>query len=228
MSLEASVHHYVDTLFAGYQAALREVAGSLVEPASFEVARIPRTIDRLLETLTAFALGHALRRVIEYAQPDEPALLAELATTIGALDAPQSDPPRRYLADADRRPMVEALVAALQMRLCLAARHARRVLLGVAATIAKHAPERGARFLQALDRMADPAIAAVFGDQLALGWQHFAAVVGGRPDPEIPDEPRWQRGRALWSAWSRRVRGTQAQDREAVRELPPGSILRVA
>ncbi len=69
-------------------------------------------------------------------------------------------------------------------------------------------------------------LTAVFGfaDQLALGWKFFVAVVTDDADPEIPDEARWQRGRALWSAWSRRIRGLASETKAPAREF----ILRVA
>jgi hypothetical protein len=234
MTHEASTYRYIDTLFARYQAGLRELATSLVDPlakaSDADVVRIRRTLGRLVETLTAFATGHAVGRIVEAIRrtdPDlaEPITRAVSRVYVGAESTVELLPTPRYLVDAERRPVVEVFAAELHQRICLAAREARALVRAVGTTVASLAPDRMVTLVGILDRLTDdPASSFAFTDQLELGWSFFLAVATDAPDPAIPDEPRWQRGRALWSAWSRRVRGTPVQRDD----LPAGYILRVA
>ena len=210
MSHEA-IDRYIDSIFSRHQTALRELTATLAEPHADEVECSCHRLDRLIETLTAFAIGHAVGRVAEVmrridASLDGPIGQAMASTRLASGTIPPL-PPLRYLADADRRPLVDALGARLHVRLGLAAAHARALVRAVAAVVTRAG--RGPALVNALEVLAaDPAAAFAFADQLALGWRFFVAALANAPDPQLPDEPRWQRGRELWAAWSRRVRGT--------------------
>ncbi|MBA2540690.1 MAG: hypothetical protein H0V17_13715 [Deltaproteobacteria bacterium] len=231
---EASIHRYIDTLFDRYQVSLRELTRGVVDPLAMapdlDVDRMRRTLGRLIETLTAFAIGHAVGRVVEAIRRSDPQLAEPITRAIarvyvGAEPAPELLPAPRYLVDAERRPIVELFAAELHTRICLASREARALVRAAATTVASHAPERMVALVRILERLIDdPTSSFAFTDQLELGWSFFTAVVTDAPDPAIPDEPRWQRGRALWSAWSRRVRGTPVRRTD----LQEGYILRVA
>ncbi len=224
MSHEA-IDRYIDAIFTRYQTALRDEVATLREPSIDDVDRTCRRLGCMIETLTAFAIGHAVGRVVEAmrridgtlaeligrAAIGRAAIGRALSETGAPVASPSLLPPLHFVADRARRPLVDQLAAQLHQRLCLAARHARILVRAVATTVARHSPLHSPALLAALDLLAgDPAAAFAFGDQLALGWRFFLALVTGEADPELADEPRWQRGRALWSAWSRRMRGVSS------------------
>ncbi len=217
MSHEA-VDRYIDSLFTRYQTELREQLARVQDPAVQDPPRACRKLDCMIETLTAFAVGHAVGRVVEAMRRIDATLAEPMAQAIAAVKPPARTsvlPPQRFFVDDDKRPIVDTLAGQLHQRLALAARHARELTRVLAAALTRlgQAPALGRALLLLT---ADPAAAFGFADQLALGWKFFVAVVTDAADPDLPDEPRWQRGRALWSAWSRRIRGTKAPAREFI------------
>lgn len=212
---------YADTVIARYQAELHRQLAELADPEVSEAALGSRALATLIETLAAFAIGHAVGRVVEALRRTDGSLADPLARALAAVRPPalpRTLPPPRH---AGRRPIVALLEAELHQRLGLAASHVRVLVRAVAEVAAAH--RRTAVLDNALAVLTDdPASGHLFGDQLALGWRFLVAVMTGAADPELPDEPRWQRGRALWTAWSRRIRGTPPA--RATREF----ILRVA
>ncbi len=218
------IDRYIDSIFNRHQIALRELTATLAEPHVDEVECACHRLDKMIETLTAFAIGHAVGRVAEVMRRTDATLDAPIGRAMTSTRLASGTiaplPPLRYLADADRRPLVDALGARLHVRLGLAAAHARALVRAVATVVTRAG--RGPALVNALELLAaDPAAAFAFADQLGLGWRFFVASLADATDPELPDEPRWQRGRDLWTAWSRRVRGTPVR---GTREF----ILRVA
>lgn len=222
MSHEA-VDRYIDSIFTRYQTELRAQLAALEDPAAVDTSRACRRLECMIETLTAFAVGHAVGRVVEAMRRIDSTLVEPMAQAIASVQAPAMAsvlPPKRFFAD-DRRPILDTLGGLLHQRLALAARHAREITRALATTLTRLG--RAAALGRALLLLTgDEEAAFGFADQLALGWRFFVAVVTDDADPELPDEPRWQRGRALWSAWSRRIRGTEM--RQPTREF----IVRVA
>jgi len=217
MSPNAQIDRYVDAIFSRYQTILREYVATLAQPAVTDVARACHCLERMIETVTAFAVGHAVGRVVEAMRRidrDLEAPIAEVLTTV-KLPALTANllPPLRFVADASLRPLVDDLAGRLNERLALAARQARILVRAIATAVGA----RRSELANALHLLAiDPTAAFAFGDQLALGWRFLVAVITDTADPAVPDEPRWQRGSALWSAWSRRIRGIRTQEREYI------------
>lgn len=204
MSHEA-VARYVDSIFHRYQSELRQHLDTLTDPDVDDVGRACRHLDCMIETLTAFAIGHAVGRVIEAMRRIDGTLAEPMARAVAAVRAPAIPnvlPPPRFFADG-KRPILDTLGGLLHQRLALAARHARELVHALAAVVPAGAFGRTLGLLEG-----DPAAAFAFVDQLALGWRFYVALVTNSVEPVLPDEPRWQRGRALWSAWSRRIRRT--------------------
>lgn len=223
MSHEA-VDRYIDSIFTRYQTELCEQLASLQDPAVEDPARACRNLACMIETLTAFAVGHAVGRVVEAMRRIDATLAEPMAKAIATVKPPPVTsvlPPKKFFPD-DKRPILDTLAGQLHQRLALAARHAREIMRVLAAVLTRlgHASALGRALLLLTG---DPAAGFGFAEQLALGWSFFVAVVTDAADPDLPDEPRWQRGRALWSAWSRRIRGGAAT-KAPVREF----ILRVA
>jgi len=209
MQLRSPIDRYVETTFSKFQDALGEAP--LREPIVDDPVRALRLLGFLVETLTAFALGHAVGRVGELIRRGCGARvrdavecqLAELGAT-----------PRGQTTDVDARrcdrPLVDDLHARLHARLWLASGQARVLLHAIERTVAGIAPERGHALTTILAVLATDDVAVLaFADQMELGWRYFTALATGAPDPVVADEPRWRRGRALWAAWARRVRCEQ-------------------
>ena len=216
MSHEAT-DRYIDSIFTRYQSELRTHLSALDDPAVEDVGRACRRLACMIETLTAFATGHAVGRVALAMRRIDATLAGPMAHAIAAVHPPAMPrvlPPPRFFAD-DKRPILDTLGGLLHQRLALAARHARELVRAVASTLTRLG--QAAALGRALLLLAeDPTAAFGFLDQLALGWTFYVAVVTDTADPELPDEPRWQRGRALWSTWSHRIRGTKAPSREFI------------
>ncbi len=216
MSHEA-VDRYIDSIFTRYQAELRAQLAALEDPVVEDTSRACRRLECMIETLTAFAVGHSVGRVVEAMRRIDSTLVEPMALAIASVGAPALIsvlPPTRFFAD-DRRPILDTLGGLLHQRLALGARHARELIRALATTLT-HLGQAAALGRALLLLTSDPTAAFGFADQLALGWRFFVAVVTDAADPELPDEPRWRRGRALWSVWSRRIRGTKAPAREFI------------
>lgn len=224
-----TVARYVDSIFTRYQTELRRHLATLVDPEVEDVGRACRHLDCMIETLTAFAIGHAVGRVVEAMRRLDGTLAEPMSRAVAVVRAPARPsvlPPPRFFADG-KHPIIDTLGGLLHQRLALAARHARELVGALAAVVPAGAFERTLGLLSN-----DPAAAFAFVDQLALGWRFYVALVTNSVEPVLPDEPRWQRGRALWSAWSRRIRSTAKV--AATRFTPIGTsspdafILRIA
>ncbi len=224
-ALVSPIDRYIDATFTRFQRTL--AATRLDEPMVDDPLLALRRVGFLVETLTAFAVGHAVGRVGELVRRTSDAsvrqaLEAQLATV--AIRPAYGD--RETLIDAPRgvRPLVAELHHRLHARLWLAAGQAHALLTAIDATVARVAPERLATITTTLAVLSeDEALALAFADQLELGWRFFIAIASGLPDPVVADGPRWRRGRALWAAWAQRARGEQV-----TRPGRDGYIVRVA
>jgi len=225
------IDRYLDVTFTRYQEVL--AATPLDEPITADPVIALRRVGYLVETLTAFALGHAVGRVAELLRRScdstvRVAIERELVRVGGA-----SERLRDRTTAVDRRrtdsPLVGELRGKLHARLWRAAGHARALLTAIDKTIARLDPERLATITTVLSVLAEDDITAlVFADQLTLGWRYFIALAEGRPDPAVGDDPRWRRARALWAAWANRVREDQPTRPTRAERQPAGFILRVA
>lgn len=208
MQLVSPIDRYVEATFTRFQDVL--AAAPLVEPVTDDPVLALRRLGFLVETLTAFAVGHAVGRVGELVRRGCGARVREtVEAELAALTIPRGNitnvDPRR-----GRRPLVDELQSRMHARLWLAAGQARGLLQAIDRTVARVAPERMPALTTILAVLAaDDLVALAFADQLELGWRYFVALVTGAPDPAIADEPRWSRGKALWAAWARRARCDQ-------------------
>jgi hypothetical protein len=188
---------------------------TLADPEVPDMYYARRRLGAMIETLTAFAIGHAVGRVVEAMRRIDGSLAKPMADAMAAVKPAVESMlvPNTYLADAETRPIVDTFAGLLHQRIGVAARHARLLLRAVAEVIGSN----GHAFANALELLVkDSTGAFAFADQLAIGWRFLLAVIGDLPDPALPDEPRWQRGRALWSAWSRKIRGVKIEQREFI------------
>lgn len=210
--LVSPIDRYVDATFQRFQDVL--AAAALIEPVAEDPALGLRRLNFLVETLTAFAIGHAVWRVGELLRRGTaPEVRNAIEAELGRLSqTKRDDTATRFAAPprTTRRPLADELRQQLHGRLWLAATQARALLKAIDRVVAEIAPERAAALTTTLSVLAEDVTGGyAFEDQLALGWRYFVAILDNRPDPQVADDPRWRRGRALWAAWSRRVRGDQ-------------------
>ncbi len=107
MSHEA-VDHYIDSIFTRYQTELREQLGRLRDPAAVDTSLACRRLECMTETLTAFAVGHSVGRVVEAMRRIDSTLLEPMAQAIASVKAPAMPavlPAPKFFAD-DGRPIV--------------------------------------------------------------------------------------------------------------------------
>ncbi len=207
--LVSPIDRYVEVTFHKFCAVLAEAP--LREPATDDPVLALRRLGFLVETLTAFALGHAVGRVGELVRRG---CGAQVRDAVELQLAELGATPRGQTTDVDLRrgdrPLVGELHTRLHARLWLAAGQARALLQAIERTVGKVAPDRVQALTTILAVLATDDIAVLaFADQLELGWRYFTALATGAPDPAVADEPRWNRGKALWAAWARRVRCEQ-------------------
>ena len=234
-----AIQRYVAVTFARFERTLVKVIPTLEEPAPSDPYRAMQRLQLLVETLTGFAIGStvgwvgtALRRgfgsSVSKAVGNELALIAKQGITSEKASV-LANPPRQFLVDADRCPLLDELGTRVQIRLCLAIRHTRQVVTALVAAAEKAAPDQRDSIAATIDLLAsDDATELAFADQLTLGWGNLCAVNGGGRAPEVPVTARWQRSRELWRDWSRRARGIQVEkvmDHEEV--VRAGFVMRI-
>jgi hypothetical protein len=108
----------------------------------------------------------------------------------------------RYLPDADQRPLADAFLAELHVRLATSACH----VAAIARAAAR--PEHARALAVMLELLRKDELAGErFAAELRAAWAHVGAALG--------DSRAQPTDAALWSAWARRLR----------REPPPGPAI---
>jgi hypothetical protein len=210
MQLVSPIDRYVEVTFQRFCDVL--AGAPLREPAADDPVLALRRLGFLVETLTAFALGHSVGRVGELVRRG---CGAQVRDAVELQIAELGELPRERTTEVDPRrgdrPLAGELHTRLYARLWLAAGQARTLLQAIERTVSKVAPDRVPALTTILAVLATDDVAVLaFADQLELGWRYFTALATGAPDPTVADDPRWTRGKALWAAWARRVRCEQA------------------
>jgi len=238
-TVSEAIQRYVAVTFARFERTLVTVIPTLEEPAPSDPYRAMQRLQLLVETLTGFAIGStvgwvgtALRRgfgsAVSKVVANELALIAKQGITTEKASM-LANPPRQFLVDADRSPLLDELGTRVQVRLCLAIRHTRQLVTALVTAAEKAAPDQRESIAQTIDLLAsDDATELAFNDQLTLGWQNLCAVNIGARAPEVPTTARWQRSRDTWRDWSRRARGIQVEkvmDHEEV--VRAGFVMRI-
>lgn len=179
-------------------------AASFSVPADLDADRAARMIAPLAETLAGLAMGTIVSAVSSAVRKSLGAettqqVAAALATQVARYE-PRRLPALAVLDDTPSRSFGEELAKRLRARIALEIAETRRMLAVVADIVASGGPIE----VRALNRMleacaADPLVADKFTRDLERGWAAWCAVLtNARPEQS-----------ALWTLWSRRVRGEQ-------------------
>jgi hypothetical protein len=187
---------YASSIATTFERVLADDVPTLHEPSADNPQRALQIVGLVAETIAGLAVGivageleRATRTWFDASTAAELRGLFD-ASIGGRVARPVSS--RRFLPDADLRPIVDELGIRLRPRLRY-----------VAADLA-YAIER------AYVRLRTPAMFAVLAEhsllderlrvELATGWACACAAIEGRPLPTIQGSAR---SRALWQAWSR-------------------------
>ena len=238
-SSSEAIQRYVAVTFARFERTLVTVIPTLEEPPPTDPYRAMQRLQLLVETLTGFAIGStvgwvgtALRRgfgsSVSKVVANEVAIIAKQGITSEKASL-LANPPRQFLVDADRCPLLDELGTRLQVRLCLAIRHTRQLVTALVTAAEKAAPDQRDAIASTIDLLAgDDATELAFSDQLTLGWKNLCVINSGGRAPEVPATVRWQRSRDTWREWSRRARGIRVEkvmDHEEV--VRAGYVMRI-
>ncbi|HWO21436.1 MAG TPA: hypothetical protein VNO30_21860 [Kofleriaceae bacterium] len=202
-----AAERYAAATFEGYRRALVAQVPALAEPRGADPDRARRWLPLLVETLAGFALGKAVGAVaaaVRYGFGDD--VRDGVGRVLGQITrdrAPRAAvtallPPAPFLRDP-ARPLLDALGSQLHARLCTDAAEARAHLARLHAEVARAAPARLGALAALLDRLAtDDGPALAFADQLAAGWQCYAAATTGTGATDATGP---------WKVWTRRLAG---------------------
>ncbi|HEU0031379.1 MAG TPA: hypothetical protein VFQ53_12150 [Kofleriaceae bacterium] len=220
--IDGALERFVATSFRQLDRRVRVTLATLVEPRVSDPARALQRLQRLVETLTGLAIGGtlgalatAIRRGFDAtttAAVDRE--LAAIAHHLAPACLPLAGSTMPFLADADRRPLVDELGQRLHRRLGHASRETTELATRLVAAIDT------VPLVRCLDRLADdPLPADRFADHLTRGWAALSALVAGTP---------WHDDGRPWQAWMRRARGErEAQTTTQAALVAAGYINRI-
>jgi hypothetical protein len=228
---------YVAATFTRYERVLVMLIPTLEEPQAPDPDLALKRLRFLVETLAGFAVGAAVGPVARATRSSfGEEVRGRVALLLGrlfraeapAVSAAELDPPR-FLCDPDR-PLLDELGARLLARLHRAIPQIRSCISAIHAEIARMAPARLSAFADTLDRLtSDDAPALTLGDQLASGWQHYAATLSERRPGRPLETKQSESEQALWRAWTRRLDGRAVPEAPALAEIrEQGFLLRIA
>jgi hypothetical protein len=193
-----------------------------------------RTVERLAESLTGFAVGAALlplaQRLSRAGGPEVKAAIRQSLAALAGPDGPAAltvPPPTsygpqapRFLADADQRPLVDELGARLCARLPLARGDGRALLRQLFTAAERAMPESAQTLAVALHAVLDDVspIAERVAPAVHQAWQHAISVMHDRPILT-----------GAWAPWSRCAAGLPEPKAEltAADVVAAGYVMRV-
>ena len=187
---------YIDFTAATFDRVVTTTVSPLREPIATDPAEALRIIGTVADTITGFAIGGAaaelVRSVRRWFGVDGRVITAALYAKRRSRPRLHTAPRARFIADADRRPLVDELGRRLQQQLRLATIEVREL---VAATV-----ELVSGDVAMFDRLiADSLLAEQLAAVIVAGWCHASAAIAHKPLPELAGTPRT---RALWRAWA--------------------------
>lgn len=184
--------------------ALREGTSQLVEPRKI-TPDARKVIGGMVELLTGFALGTVAGGVFigtrrwfsEEISTAVQRRFRPLAPVAGRLEVP-------YLADADKRPLLNEFAGRLHMRFCYLTRSVSELMTALHDTVIELAPRQQGRIDIMLNLLAkeDDVVTRVRAE-IRFAWEMFVAKAAGKPLPS--QEGRTARSRALWEQWQGRA-----------------------
>lgn len=232
LSPDDLLERYLDAAMTIAQRAVLSAVRSLREPrAPDDPIAALRTVERLAEALTGFAVGAAIlpaaQRLRQAGGAEMQRAVQEVLATLAGPGGPSLlvvHPPRergpRFLDDADRRPLVDELGQTLCARLVLGHSDARVVLrqlvsaaersgAGTASTIAVAIHASLSDLVWISERLS-PAVHE--------SWSHATAVMSSHPILSGP-----------WAPWSRRAAGLAEpkQDLTETDVVAAGFVMRI-
>jgi hypothetical protein len=204
--------------------ALKQATATLNEPTRV-TPDARKVIAGMIELICGFALGTIASEVFagvqqwfghevsaELQRRFKPAI-----TAVPRLDV-------RYLADAEDRPLVNALGSRLHVRFCYLSRDVAGLLANLGALVGELPRQSDVMRVMLCLMSGEDDIQTRVAAEIIFAWSMFVSSMTGKPAPTL--EGRSARSQGMWQAWQGRATPTARPPRDDVQR--DGYILLVA
>lgn len=206
-AVDAAIAAYAARTTRSLERGAVDAVAALVEPRAVDPTFALRTLERLVETLAGFMLGHVVRQLATatrrwYGDAIAREVLGALRSELSPFDAVDDTTTASGCGTTSTRarPLAAELGARLHVRICQMPRRIAGVMTAIRSTLERTTSDaRVAELgvvLGLLER--DEPVGEPLAREVAAGWQHFGDILAGTPRPTTSP---------MWAAWSRRVRG---------------------